>query len=482
MKKIFLFIGLLIAVKMTFSQNEIDALRYTYLVPIGTARYAGLAGAYNSIGADATLLSLNPAGLAQYKKSEITFTPAFHLSFTNSNYLDKKGEDNLFSLKLPNVAMVIVGNNSEKAKWKSWQLGFGLNMLANFNRSIYIQGHNTSSSMVDVFYTLANGTPYTNLDPFDTQLAFDTYLIDTIGGASSYSKVVEGGVFQERSIFTRGFINEFSIALSGNYLGKIYVGASMGVPYLNYEEENYYTETDDADTLVNFKSLEVNNFLTTRGTGINLKLGLMYLFNQYVRWGISMQTPTAFVMKDNYHTTVSSDLETMSYESSSPTGINTYSLMTPFRVESGLTLLYPNIGLLSFACELVNYNQARLRDAGNYFSKANETIATSYQQTFNFKGGMEIILAPLAIRGGYAYYSSPYKNNLNDAATQVFSGGIRYKESTYFVDITYSYSKQNENYYLYDPATLAKIGKTISPTSLSYHQHYLIFTFGIKID
>jgi len=77
MKRITLFFIYLIVAKLIFSQNEIDALRYTYLLPMGTARYLGLAGAYNSTGADLSMISINPAGLAQYKKKRIFFYPSF---------------------------------------------------------------------------------------------------------------------------------------------------------------------------------------------------------------------------------------------------------------------------------------------------------------------------------------------------------------------------------------------------------------------
>jgi len=129
MKRIPLFFFYLIVAKLIFSQNEIDALRYTYLLPMGTARYLGLAGAYNSTGADLSMISINPAGLAQYKKSEFSFTPAFNFTFTQSSYLKKEGKDNLFSLKLPNIGLVFVKNESEDAKWTRWQMAFAFNTL-----------------------------------------------------------------------------------------------------------------------------------------------------------------------------------------------------------------------------------------------------------------------------------------------------------------------------------------------------------------
>ena len=47
-------------------------------------------------------------------------------------------------------------------------------------------------------------------------------------------------------------------------------------------------------------------------------------------------------------------------------------------------------------------------------------------------------------------YASPYKNNLNDGSRQSYSGGLGYRADNYAIDIAYVYSKQSEDYYLYD--------------------------------
>ena len=69
------------------SQNEEDALRLSNLHFGGTARYISVGGAFGSLGADISVLSINPAGMARFKKSEFSFSPNVTLS-GSSSYLD----------------------------------------------------------------------------------------------------------------------------------------------------------------------------------------------------------------------------------------------------------------------------------------------------------------------------------------------------------------------------------------------------------
>lgn len=465
-----------------FSQNEIDALRYSYLIPLGTARYSSLGGAYNAVGADLATLFSNPAGMGIYKKSEFTITPGFGLLFSNSTYLHSSMIDNQFAFKLPNIGMVFVGNTGEEKGWNRWQFGFGFNSLAGFNRNFFIEGHNRNTSIVDAFYADAIGTPYYKLDPFSTLLAYNTYLIDTVGTVSSYERILEGGVLQQNNIYSTGGVHDFSFAFSSSYEDKLYVGFGIGIPSVRFKAENYYKEFDDADTIAGFKMLSYNTYLTTKGTGINARLGLIYRFNDFFRIGMAFQTPSSISLKDNYNAVMRADLETNTFESSSQQGVFKYRITTPFRFEYGITLLHPKIGLFSLSHEMVNYYQARIRSKDYSFNSANENIMTYFQTGHNLKAGVEIKLPIFAIRSGFAWYGSPFKRNLNDASTKVFSAGFSYRENSYFFDFTYSLRIQKEDYYIYNPAILESIGKELKPASLSHYGHYLLFTLGFKLD
>ncbi|MFA5493012.1 MAG: hypothetical protein WC245_08750 [Bacteroidales bacterium] len=73
MKKLSFYLGLcLVIIGYTgiYAQNLDDAVRYSYLMPYGDSRFNAVSGAFSGIGANITGISLNPAGLGVYKKSE----------------------------------------------------------------------------------------------------------------------------------------------------------------------------------------------------------------------------------------------------------------------------------------------------------------------------------------------------------------------------------------------------------------------------
>ena len=43
--------------------------------PFGTARVMGMGGAFTSLGADLSSMSINPAGLGMYRRNEFSLTP-----------------------------------------------------------------------------------------------------------------------------------------------------------------------------------------------------------------------------------------------------------------------------------------------------------------------------------------------------------------------------------------------------------------------
>ncbi|MDX9932613.1 MAG: hypothetical protein RB294_08515, partial [Bacteroidales bacterium] len=149
MKKIVIIaFGLLMTLNV-FAQNETDALRYSFLMNSGTARFSAMGGAFSALGADFSVLSTNPAGIGVYKSSEIMLTPQISFSNSSSSYLGTTSEDSKASFSIPNFGMVFSGDISsspEKAEWKNIQFGFGVNRLADFNNSYLMRGNNATHS------------------------------------------------------------------------------------------------------------------------------------------------------------------------------------------------------------------------------------------------------------------------------------------------------------------------------------------------
>jgi hypothetical protein len=484
MKTVFktLAIVALIGCTQLYAQNEIDALRYSYLIHGGTARYNAMGGAFSSLGADFSSLSTNPAGIGVYKSSELVFTPSVNYGKINSKYNDVSKEDFKYNFSFHNFGMVFSGDVSssrEQPEWKNIQFGFGVNRLQNFHGRAIMEGMNKDNTILDVYSHYAQGIHFDNLHPFDTKLAYNTFLIDTAGSTTNYVQAHYGGALQRKSITTSGGVNEMVLTLGGNFDDKLYIGGTFGFPFVRYEEISSYKEIDVEENINNFRSLTIGDELKTYGAGINFKFGMIYRITDWVRISGAFHTPTFYSLTDEYSRKMKSDLESKGiFAASSPPGRYEYNLTTPMRAIGGIAFVLAPYGSVSAEYEIIDYAGARLREenfAGT-FEMQNEAITEKYTTTGNVRLGTEWVLAPFSFRAGYAMYGSPYKSNLNDASANLISGGIGIREKNYFLDFTYVQSLRKEDYYLYTPPAPS----FISPVEMTFTNSQFIFTIGIK--
>ena len=83
-------------------------------------------------------------------------------------------------------------------------------------------------------------------------------------------------VNQQKSVRTSGGISEIAIGFAGSRLDKLYIGGSLGVPIVNYQKTSIYTETDaSGNNNNNFNYSELKENFSTKGVGLNLKLGVI---------------------------------------------------------------------------------------------------------------------------------------------------------------------------------------------------------------
>ena len=479
-------LGIIMSIFM-LAQNETDALRYSYLMYGGTSRFVSMGGAFSSLGADFSTLSINPAGIGMYKSSEMMFAPQVNFANASSTYNEHASEDSKAAIALSNIGLVFAGDistSSDKPEWKNIQFGFGVNRAADFSNSCIMSGDNSDNSILDVYKYNADGYEYTNLSSFDTELAWNTWLLDTAGGSNNYVKAFEGGVYQQKSTITSGGINEMVLSFGGNYNDKFYLGATMGFPYLRYVEDSYYKEIDNADTIPMFNSLSINDEINTTGTGFNFKIGMIYRITDWARISWALHTPTFYRLHDTYSRVIKSDLETNTYESRSPQGVYDYKMTTPMRLIGGISFIIMKTGVISADYEMVDYSQARIRstDPMYDFIDVNESITTSYGVAHNFKIGTEWVFRPFSIRGGFSYFASPFTNNLNDMSTTSIHAGFGIREKFYFIDFAYVYSMRSEDYYFYSPEIIDNLGMTLSPVKTDLVKSSFLVTLGLRFS
>lgn len=479
--KISIFNLALLLSQVVSSQTEVDALRYSRLMHGGTARSMAMGGAFSSLGADFSTLSMNPAGIAMYKKSEMMFSPIVGNTISEATYLGTFKDDFRYNFNFSNMGVVFAGNvnqKSEKPDWKGFQFGFGVNRLQSFKSRSNIQGFNDKNTILDTYVARANGVNFNNLDAFGTKLAFFTYLIDTVGGANQYTQAHFGGATQRKSISTNGGINEMVMSFGANYDDRFYFGATLGFPFVNYEELSTYAEIDTEDKLPNFNSLTIKEDLRTYGTGFNMKVGIIFRATDWLRISGAAHTPSFYSLTDEYSTVMESKLESVgNFSEKSPLGKNSYTLMTPGKVLGGIGIVLPKFGIFSFDFERVNYANSRLREKDIFsdFEPQNDAIKSTYQAANNYRVGLEILASPFSFRGGYAYYGSPFKSGINDGSESFITGGIGIRDKEYYFDIAYNYSLKKEDYYLYTLPTIENL-----PVSIQTMRHQIVATIGLR--
>lgn len=483
-KLVLLLIITIVATTAVFAQNEVDALRFSRIQYGGSARYWGLGGAYGAVGADFSAVSTNPAGLGLYKRSEVSFTPAFTNSKVSSTFNGTYADDNKSSFNVGSISAVLVMDNPNaktSGDWKNFQFGFGYNRLASFNSNYLITGTNPKSSLLVDYVNRANGTAPADLGSFDTGLAFDANLLYRPNtNANIYTADILGvtpfpGIDQTKSVSTNGYLGETVFAGSGNFQDRIYFGASLGILSLRYEESSNYTEKDNANKIPVFNSFNKYDYQLIKGTGYNLKLGVIVRATDWLRLGAALHTPSLFSkLNIEYNTSISSEFQdnTLNSVQNSQLGNYTFDLTTPLKLIGSAAFIIGKSGLISADYEMVDYSKSRLSPSVD-FTNENQRIQNKYQSTSNLRIGGEYRFGQMSFRGGYGLFGSPYKSNVNNGKGNLASLGVGYRTQDYFVDCAFTSYSMTEDYYLYgvDPANKASLKTT---------NNMFMVTFGLK--
>ncbi len=452
---------------LTFSlpaQNETDALRYSVFEYGSTARAMGSGGSLGALGADFSVLSINPAGMAWYRKSDFVISPGF--AFVNTEALltnDKTGgfrQENKTPFYLNNFGVVFASRPRRNPNWKTFNFGMGFNRLNNFNQRTVFAGR-SPGSITDRFWELADGLSPEELDGFEAGPAFDAGALieidpDNRTYTTDFLNVPEVEVAKQQTIVSSGAINELVFSFAGNYKERIMFGATLGVPFVNFSEKKTYREEDtgsgpDGDVPF-FENLKYDEELTTTGAGVNFKLGLIARPTQMLRIGVAVHSPTAFNLEDSFNseiTYVYNDNGLQEGNALSPDGLFNYDLSTPWRFIGSAGLIVNRAGFVTAEVEFVDYSSARLRfsDFVDDERIANESISSNLGSAMNIRLGGEFAYDIFRFRGGFGLHESPFVGD--DVTNTSFSLGAGFRQESFYMDLAYRRRSIKETYIPY---------------------------------
>jgi hypothetical protein len=457
------------------AQTIDDILKVSYQDYEGTARFASMGGAFGALGGDISGVGVNPAGLAVFRKSHVSFTPSLNYIYNNSDIAGIQTDNSRARVGISSLGAVFVLENQSRTKWN---LGVTYMKKSNFNRRTGVKDVVNTNSIIDYFTYKANENKdffepssldsydaFYNYNPleWDVVMAYGTYLIDW-NGDNYYGALNEGDrVYQQINSLTTGSSGEttFNIGMSLN--DKLFAGVLLGMTILNYEREVDYREYAHENNTSDFDRLAYNTNLKIKGFGMNYKFGIIYKPIQPIRFGLSFHSPDYFMYpyknieeEDYYSSPAMDNLYTASLEAQYKTDNTSFrdgpgeeyylffeKIKTPYKATGSLAFIIGKLGLVSMDCEYVDYSRIKLRgtDPTNVY---NSDVGRYFKNTVNLRFGTEIWIKNLALRAGYRHNPSPDKSY--DLSRQTYSAGLGWKFRQLNIDMAYIQTN-NTDYY-----------------------------------
>lgn len=504
----------------------------------GTARYVGMGGAMEALGADLSTIGTNPAGLGLFRKgkADLSFGLVNQTGMNKFNSLSKTNMSFdqigvVFNLsKTPN-ASINIGFNYHKSH-NFDQLLNAANTLNNasqnkltyqkYRNNVYYlhklkdsQGNvvlkndgtpklasdNFSFNQVDYLYM--NSLPQTtNLDPADPTLKVFKPLAAT------------GYLYNQEN---KGYIGEYDMNLSANLNDRVYLGLTMGIHDVHYKSYAEYTENFLRNNIYNIRGLTLNDWREITGTGFDVKFGAIVrpMAESPFRLGAYIHTPVWYDLTTSNYTELTDGTLRPSIGESYDFRVNT---PWKFGLSAGTTLA--DRIALGATYEYAAYNamQTRIKDGGTYdwyygtyYESSHNDRAMNNHTEDALKGQHTLKLGAEAritdhfsLRAGYNYLSALYKDaavkdgSLNSPGTYYASSTsyVNWKDTNRFtfglgwnvwrfnIDLAYQYSQQNGTFYPfmnYHEGSAPSVEDNIAnPTQVNNKRHQLLLTMGYK--
>ena len=488
------------------AQTMYDALNYSKSDYAGTARTVAMGNAFTALGGDLGAVTINPAGSAVARYSQVTVTPGVNISVNSatgaeaSYGFEKNLRTSMARFTMPNFGFTINFDTHRTSGLKNWTLGFVANQTANWQDDLVAGGSNTRTSLAGSLASFANGydvsalsadnaydmipvsdwraiaalqsrviglTPDTNISDEYLGVTENWSLVDNGDGTQHYEFGLGGAIDQTFGRRTLGNRYDYVINLGGNISDVVFIGANLGITSMRYSHEYYIRETSQDPDLfqTQFNSLTYNYGYDASGVGVYGKFGIIAVPVNGLRIGAAIQTPTSTTITETWRLSAEQTSYAEDYQSGSadsPEGEYTYRLISPFRFNVGAAYTFGSVGLISIDYEMCNYNSMKFRETGTNdnsgFDSVNTDIRDYMGASHEVRAGVEIKPIPsLAIRAGYNFstpaipedieYENQYLWERTEGNTHSASFGLGYSsKGSFFADAAVRMTKYADTY------------------------------------
>lgn len=507
----------------------------------GTARYVGMGGALDALGADISTISSNPAGMGLFRRSRAD------VSFGLVSQQDAKGFKNG---KTTNASFDQVGFvYSDRTGSNSFlNIAFNYHKSSNFDYILNAAGklnnasQNTLSFIKAIGGNDAKGASMFNVEKTDQGLRGTGYWTSQLDNLYYNNFIMDAdmrpghnvadGYMMNRA--NTGYIGEYDVNISGNINDRIYLGITAGLHDIHYHGVSVYTENllDYANKPIG--TLTVNDRRDITGQGFDLKAGIIFrpMANSPFRIGLSIATPTYYSLTTSNATYLDNGTGYTGYNKNWATGESyDFKLNTPWKFGLSLGHTVGNYLAIGASYDYADYGHmsSRINDGGTYdwyydtyyeSSHADKPVNNHTKATLKgvstLKLGVEYKVMPdIAVRLGYnnvspMYNMAGYKDGSLDSYASNYSSatdytnwkstnrltvGVGYTIKKFNIDLAYQYSSTNGEFHPFlgaygdynfintetNKLETEKINNFADAVKVSNKRHQLLLTLGYRL-
>lgn len=523
-KKYYLFaVTLLTAMSMKAQETYQNAKLITQDLN-GTARYVGMGGALEALGADISTISSNPAGIGVFRSSKISMSTGF---IVQENYKDFDNNKNVhasfdqiggvFSIRTGGRSFLNFGFNYHKGRNFNYVLNAANELKeASLNKQSSAKGMLGSEDKGGFFVDKRNHNGYINGNSDKQALTFDQ--LDYLNYNTIITDKTDGKFYDYRGKsfdFYRdnvGYTSNYDFNISGNINDRLYWGITLGVKGVHYKWYNEYKE----ELIDGNSNISYNNNKTITGSGFNASVGIIVrpIDESPFRVGAYIKTPTRYDLTVGNYTEVNTNNSRAVNKTYSINNSYSFKLFSPWKFGVSLGHTIGNYMALGATYEYEDYStiDTRINNGGYYDWYYNEFVETSIPDRVmnshtkrtlkgvsTLKFGAEFRPTGIvAIRLGYNYLTSAYRNNGQKDPTLAslgnsysseadftnwkdinrFTFGLGFKIKKFNIDLAYQYSMQKGNFY---PFSNIEKSNVIAPTEVANNRSQILLTLNYHL-
>lgn len=466
----------------------------------GTARYVGMGGAMEALGADLSTISTNPAGVGLFRHSSASVSGGLVVqngghefdggNKTNASF-DQVGF--VYSLQTRKNSFVNFSFNYHKSR----NFDFILNATgrlnnASQNKQAYIKNvignENKGGYYIDQDQNTGEYIGYVNENsPYIAYtwseldyLYWNSVIPDAQDNGTPYYYNADSYDFNRKHT---GYIGNYDFNISGNIHDRVFLGVTFGIKDVHYHGYSLYQESMPQYG----GGVSIYDRRKITGTGFDVTVGAIVrpIDNSPFRIGVYVKTPTWYDLTTKNYTTLYNGIPSENgglYDNASVWNSYDYKIYTQWKFGVSLGHTIADYLALGATYEYEDYGSISSRvndydDWDDYYyddEPSHKDHAMSDHTSHTLKGVSTLKLGiegkptkNLSLRAGYNYVSPVFEKHgqkdpgvpsygtvyssasdfVNWKSTNRITFGIGYQIDKFNIDLAYQYSTQKGDFY-----------------------------------